>query len=79
MKEIESKTAQKKRKLSSEVSIKTENDAKKRKEALLSPSSSSSSASPKKTIGSSSVSPPTAPVTPKMSAEEKSKESFLTL
>ena len=76
MKETESKAAQKKRKLSSEVTIKTENDAKKRKEALLSPSSSSSSLSPKKTVVSTSVPPSTAPITPKMSSEEKNKDSF---
>merc|ERR1712131_83512 len=73
MKETESKAAQKKRKLSSEINIKTENEAKKRKEALLSPSSSSSSLSPKKTVVSTSVPPPTAPITPKMSSEEKNK------
>ena len=71
MKETESKAAQKKRKLSSEISIKTENEAKKRKETLLSPTSS---LSPKKP---SSVPPVTAPVTPKMSSEEKNKDSFL--
>merc|ERR1712131_95001 len=60
MKETESKAAQKKRKLSSEINIKTENEAKKRKEALLSPSSS---LSPKKST----------PVTPKISSEEKNK------
>lgn len=64
MKETESKAAQKKRKLSSEINIKTENEAKKRKEALLSPSSS---LSPKKST----------PVTPKISSEEKNKDSFL--
>ena len=73
MKETESKAAQKKRKLSSEISIKTENEAKKRKETLLSPTSS---LSPKKP---SSVPPATAPVTPKMSSEEKNKDSFLIL
>ena len=64
MKETESKAAQKKRKLSSEINIKTENEAKKRKEALLSPSSS---LSPKKST----------PATPKISSEEKNKDSFL--
>ena len=64
MKETESKAAQKKRKLSSEINIKTENEAKKRKEALLSPSSS---LSPKKST----------PVTPKISSEEKNKDSFV--
>ena len=75
MKETESKAAQKKRKLSSEIStgIKTENEAKKRKETLLSPTSS---LSPKKP---SSVPPATTPVAPKMSSEEKNKDSFLIL
>ena len=73
MKETESKAAQKKRKLSSEISIKMENEAKKRKETLLSPTSS---LSPKKP---SSVPPATTPVAPKMSSEEKNKDSFLTL
>ena len=71
MKETESKAAQKKRKLSSEISIKMENEAKKRKETLLSPTSS---LSPKKPVP-----PATAQVTPKMSSEEKNKDSFLIL
>ena len=63
----------KKRKLPTEINLKTESEAKKRKEAPPRPPTNSS---PEK---ASSVPPATTPVTPKISSQEKHKDSFFTL
>ena len=63
----------KKRNLPPEINLKTETEAKKRKKAPPRPPSNSS---PEK---ASSVPPATTPVAPKMSSQEKHKDSFLVL
>ena len=63
----------KKRKLPTEINLKTETEAKKRKEA---PSRPPTNSAPKK---ASTVPSVTTPVPPKISSQEKHKDSFFTL